>query len=48
MMNRRDFLKTAAASAPLLISASGGQTLAWLAVAGFPLTLFLQRWVSGT
>lgn len=32
----------------LLISASGGQTLAWLAVAGFPLTLFLQRWVSGT
>ena len=32
----------------LLISASGGQTLAWLAIAGFPLTLFLQRWVSGT
>lgn len=32
----------------LLISASGGQTLAWLAVVGFPLTLFLQRWVSGT
>ena len=32
----------------LLISASGGQALAWLAVAGFPLTLFLQRWVSGT
>ena len=32
----------------LLISASGGQNLAWLAVAGFPLTLFLQRWVSGT
>ncbi len=32
----------------LLIAASGGQTLAWLAVAGFPLTLFLQRWVSGT
>ncbi|MDH5558880.1 MAG: UbiA family prenyltransferase [Alphaproteobacteria bacterium] len=32
----------------LLISASGDQTLAWLAIAGFPLTLFLQRWVSGT
>ena len=32
----------------LLISAAGGQTLAWLAAAGFPLTLFLQRWVSGT
>ncbi len=32
----------------LLISASGGMELAWLAVAGFPLTLFLQRFVSGT
>lgn len=32
----------------LLISASGSQPLAWLAAAGFPLTLFLQRWVSGT
>lgn len=32
----------------LLISTAGGQTLAWLAAAGFPLTLFLQRWVSGT
>ena len=32
----------------LLISASGGQMLAWLALAGFPLTIFLQRWVSGT
>ena len=32
----------------LLISASGGHALAWLAAAGFPLTLFLQRWVSGT
>ena len=32
----------------LLISAAGGGALAWLAVAGFPLTLVLQRWVSGT
>ena len=32
----------------LLISASGGGMLALLAVAGFPLTLILQRWVSGT
>lgn len=32
----------------LLISAAGGGALAWLAAAGFPLTLFLQRWVSGT
>lgn len=32
----------------LLIAGSGNTTLAWLAVAGFPLTLFLQRWVSGT
>lgn len=32
----------------LLISAGGNQPLAWLALAGFPLTLFLQRWVSGT
>ena len=32
----------------LLISAAGNQPLAWAAVAGFPLTLVLQRWVSGT
>lgn len=33
----------------LLISATGNdRLLAFLAVAGFPLTLFLQRWVSGT
>lgn len=32
----------------LLISAAGNQPLALLALAGFPLTLVLQRWVSGT
>lgn len=32
----------------LLIAGTGNLTLAWLAVAGFPLTLLLQRWVSGT
>lgn len=32
----------------LLISSAGGGSLAWLAAAGFPLTLALQRWVSGT
>lgn len=33
--------------ASLIAAAEGGQ-LAWLAAAGFPLTLLLQRWVSGT
>lgn len=32
----------------LLIAAAGDPTLALLALAGFPLTLLLQRWVSGT
>lgn len=32
----------------LLVSAAGNQPLAWAAAAGFPLTLVLQRWVSGT
>lgn len=32
----------------LLVSAAGDQPLAWAAAAGFPLTLALQRWVSGT
>ncbi len=32
----------------LLIAAQGEGTLAWIAVAGFPLTLAFQRWVPGT
>lgn len=32
----------------LLIAAQGDTTLAWIAVAGFPLTLMFQRWVPGT
>ncbi len=32
----------------ILIAGVGDMTLAWLAAAGFPLTLVLQRWVSGT
>lgn len=32
----------------MLIAASGEIELAWLAFAGFPLTLALQRWVPGT
>jgi 4-hydroxybenzoate polyprenyltransferase len=32
----------------LLIAAGGETTLAWIALAGFPLTLAFQRWVPGT
>lgn len=32
----------------ILVAANGETSLAWLAAAGFPLTLVLQRWVPGT